>query len=184
MEQLAHYPERFASPPLLAELAAGFGDRLERIVPRLADMVARRQPEALAIRSQRWSASADDLRCLEESLRQFPDAIAQCGGPDDREDLCDRVVQSLDFILRTAANAARKRDQRDLEIAIALTSNHSNAQQSIRATFESRDGAGERQDSRLDLISLYFRCVYFLHRFAERALEDLSSGAAEAAVER
>jgi putative ABC transport system ATP-binding protein len=174
--ELAQYPQRFGTAPGLAEVAEGFSDQLGRIVPRLADLVARRQPEALAVRTQRWSAAAEDVRSLEESLRQVPDGLAACGGPDDPEGLCDAVAQSLEFMLRTAADAARTGGERDLEIVIALTSNRSNAQQSIRARFEGLDGDAEeeRRDAQLDLISLYFRCVYFLHRAVERVREDVS----------
>ena len=135
-EHLHLYPQRFQSPTELANVANVFLDRMNAIEPRLADMVARRQPASLAARSQRWSASADDLRYLEESLRQIPRVLTDCDSPDGSDDLCDATVQSLDFLLHTAADAMRKRVLRDAEILATLTSNHSNAQESIRTRFE------------------------------------------------
>lgn len=176
-EHVRLYPERFRSPVELASVAEVFSDRLNAIVPRLADMVARRQPAALAARSQRWSATAEDLRYLEESLRQIPSALAGCESPDGADDLCDAVVQSLEFLLQTAAGVLRTRVVRDAEMLHTLTSNHSNAQKSIRARFEEMHGGAspEFRNSRIELISLYFRCVYFLHHVAERLVEDIAT---------
>jgi putative ABC transport system ATP-binding protein len=176
-KHLCLYPERFRSPAELASIADVFIDRLNAIVPRLADMVARRQPASLAARSQRWSATAEDLRYLEESLRQIPNVLAGCGTPEGVDDLCDAAVQSLDFLLHTAANAMRMRVMLDAKMLTTLTSNHSNAQQSIRARFEEmHSGASQEfRNSRLELITLYFRCVYFLHHIAGRLVEDIAA---------
>jgi putative ABC transport system ATP-binding protein len=176
-KHLCLYPERFRSPAELASIADVFIDRLNAIVPRLADMVARRQPASLAARSQRWSATAEDLRYLEESLRQIPNVLAGCGTPEGADDLCDAAVQSLDFLLHTAANAMRMRVMLDAKMLTTLTSNHSNAQQSIRARFEEmHSGASQEfRNSRLELITLYFRCVYFLHHIAGRLVEDIAA---------
>jgi putative ABC transport system ATP-binding protein len=176
MEHLSLYPERFASPEQLDSLSAEFERRLNALVPRLTDMVARRQPDALSTRSQRWAASAEDIRNLEESLLQIANALA---GPSaaDREDLCDSAVQSLDFLLRTTAAALRTRAPQDVEVVVPLTLDRSNAQQSIRARFEQQQGDStvEFRNARLDLVSLYFRCVYFLHHVASRLKEDIAA---------
>ena len=144
------------------------------VLPRLADMVARRQPEALAARSQRWAASADNLRNLEESLLQIPGAIAR-SSPADGEGPCDSVVQSLDFLLRTAAGCLEGRGIRDAEMLVTLTSNHSKAQEAIRRRYELRGTSADGRDSRLDLISLYFRCTFFLHHIAARLQDDIAA---------
>ena len=180
VEHLSQYPSQFPSPGALTGLSASFHERLNGAVPRLADMVARRQPESLAVRSRRWSASADDLRYLEESLCQMPEALSACGGSSDGEELCDSVVQSLDFLLKTAANGLRTRAARDVDIVVALTANHSTAQESIRQRFEERHAgaAAQFRNSQLDLITLYFRCVYFVHHISERAAEDIATGTA------
>ncbi len=182
VDHLSLYPERFASHEQLAGLSVEFRDGMNALLPRLADMVARRQPEALATRSQRWAASADDIRNLEESLLQIPKAVAgssTAGG----EDLCDSAVQSLDFLLRTAAAALRTRAPRDAESLVALTMHHSNAQQRIRARFEEQHARSteEFRNATLDLISLYYRCVYFLHHIASRLKEDIAATPAKAA---
>jgi putative ABC transport system ATP-binding protein len=182
LDHLSLYPERFASREQLAGLSAEFRNGLNALLPRLADMVARRQPDALAARSRRWAASADDVRNLEESLLQIPQAVAG-SSPAGGEDLCDSAVQSLDFLLRTAAAALRTRALRDAENLVALTLNHSNAQQSIRVRFEEQHGRSteEFRNATLDLISVYFRCVYFLHHIASRLKEDIAATPAQAA---
>ena len=174
MNLLARYPEQFTSPEKLREVSSQFDGRISAVVPRLAEMVARRQPDAIAARSQRWSDSAEDLRYLEESLRQFPDALASCG-PEDADGLCHAAVESLDFLLRTAAGCLEGRGIRDAEMLVTLTSNHSKAQEAIRRRYELRGTSADGRDSRLDLISLYFRCTFFLHHIAARLQDDIAA---------
>ena len=178
-EHLCLYPGRFGSPGELASVADVFSDRLDTIVLRLADMVARRQPASLAARSQRWSATAEDLRYLEESLRQIPNVLGGRGSADGEDDLCDAAVQSLDFLLHTAASSMRTRVMPDAEALTTLTSNHASAQESIRTRFEEMHSEASREfrNSRLELIGLYFRCVYFLHHIAVRLVEDIAVAA-------
>jgi len=175
MEALAEYPVHFGSAGLDG-LRERFAASLAVLVPRLAALVARRQKETLAARSQRWAASADDLRCLEESVCQAAGLLATA--LEDEPELADAVLQSLDFLLHTAANALRTRSPLDAEILVKLTSDRSEARQSISALYdELQPGAGPAlRQLRLDLISVYFRCVYFLNHIAQRFTADIASG--------
>jgi putative ABC transport system ATP-binding protein len=177
MELLEQYPSQFSVPGALAGPSAAFRERLNADVPRLADLVARRQPESLAIRSQRWAEIADDLRYLEESLCQMPEALSACDAASEGIELCDSVAQSLEFLLRTAAAGLRTRAGRDIDTVVSLTANHAAVQENLRRSFEERHtGAPEQsRNSQLDLISLYFRCVFFLHHICERAATDIAT---------
>ena len=176
-EHLRLYPERFRSPAELASVADVFCDRLNAIVPRLADMVSRRQPavSGSAVATMVGNGRGPPIP------RRVPAPNSKRAGklriPDGTDELCDAAVQSLDFLLHTAASAMRMRVMRDAEILTTLTSNHSNAQQSIRTRFEEmHSGASQEfRNSRLELITLYFRCVYFLHHIAGRLVEDITA---------
>ncbi len=181
MDLLAEYPAHFGNSEL-GGIREKFANLLNSLVPRLAGMVARRQAEASAARSQRWAAAAEDIRNLEESVCQAADALA--GAPEDADGLGDAIFQSLDFLLRTAAGALRARSMRDSEILVKLTTDRSEAQASIRAHYGElpREATSAARSFRVDLISLYFRCVYFMYHVAERLRLDLAAGAGPTAA--
>jgi hypothetical protein len=154
-----------------------FAEQLNTVVPRLAEMVARCQAEALAARSQRWAASADDLRFLEESV--FQAAAALAAAPHEAHEFSDAVLQSLDFLLRTAAAALRTREPGDSEVLVRLTSDRAEAREAIRALYEESqpEAVPAARNFTLDLISLYFRCAYFVNHIAERLARDIAAEA-------
>ena len=166
MDLLALYPACFGAAEL-SGMRVKFAGGLEAVVPRLAALVARYHSQSLAARSERWAKSADDLRYLEESLCQTADALASV--PDDPEGLPDAIVQSLEFLLRSAAHALRSRAPDEAETLATLTSTRSATREAIRARYEQN----QAHESELDLISLYFRCVYFLSHIAEALRQDL-----------
>ena len=176
-EHLSLYPGQFRSSVELAALSKEFARQLGQVAPHLAEMAARRQPEHLAARSQRWASSADDLRFLEESLLQLPGALAAIENASDPDDLGNAAVQGLEFLLMTAASALRARVAGDAEVLVRLTSGHSHTQEVLRDSFEGNDRGGSEQlrSTRLELVSLYFRCVYFIHHIAVRLAEDLAT---------
>ncbi len=177
MELLPDYPSHLGSNSL-AGLRARFSERLNAAASQLAALVARRQSPALAARSESWAQSAEDLRYLEDSLGQMQSLGVTA---EDPHGLHDAVVQSLDFLLRTAAQAMRSRSPHDAEVLASLTANHSQAQSTIRQQYEGlhRPAGTLSDDPALDLVSIYFRCVYFLSRIAARLNHEFRPYAAE-----
>ena len=162
---LAKYPPIFTQPAMeLAALAERFVAQAGTSVLALADMVSRRQPPAMAERSARWAACVEDLRNLDESLRETAAMLSSI--PDDSEGFRDAIVQSLEFLLQQTGTAFHSRSMEDADLLISLTSYHADSQLSIRQLYDavlSRSGQ-KFADSWLELMNVYFRCVYFLHR--------------------
>ena len=97
------------------------------------------------------------------------------GGPHPADELSDAVAQGADFLMCTAAATFRSKSDQDAQLLASLTANHAQAHQSIRSQFETASGDGADRQGRTDLISVYFRCIYFLDHIARRWLEDLET---------
>lgn len=151
---LTEYPPLFHSPESLAELSSRFTRQSEALLPRLAALVARRQAEPTAVRSELWHAAAGELVALEESLRQLAELL-----PSQEPVLAESIQEGIDFLLRTAAHAFASRTARDCQALLSLTADRTHAQDTIRRM---------HSDAGMDAINVYFRCVYFLGHLAKR----------------
>jgi hypothetical protein len=128
--------------------------------------VGRQNSAGLAGRSERWAKAADDLRYLEESLCQTAALVTNLA--HDPDGLRDTIVQSLEFLLRSAAGALRSGSPGDAEVLATLTSNRSKTLEAMLSRSEHTPPEG------LELISIYFRCVYFLGHIAEALTQEVA----------
>ena len=100
------------------------------------------------------------------------EACSGCNGGE-----IDAMLQGLDFLLRTAAEAFLTRAPAGADLLVNLTSDRAHAHKSIRNTYEAvgPESDDDTRNLHLELIDIYFRCVYLTGHVAKRLREDIAA---------
>jgi len=129
-----------------------------------------RQTQQLAVRelSERVRAETDQLVAAVEQLQQTEAAVRQFidliepSGLIGGGSTSDRLFQSLNFLLMTAADALASNEAEDIEALMQMTSDRGSLMDSLRQRSQDDD-----QSLVFDLTIAFARAVYFLHALAK-----------------
>ncbi len=166
IRDIAQYPSLYLSQPIIGpkqtahDSLAGWHQQsmsiaARKLVPHLAEDVA-----CLV-------AVADQLRQVECATRQFLELFVKLGLGESR-DAADSMLQSLEFLLITAADATLSSNHAELLVLAELTSGRGEVMVSLRNRFRNGpDGVGVMDEGALlGLTFIFARIAYFLHEFA------------------
>ena len=146
---LARYPSHFGGD--LAEVAAPAQERYDLLLPRLSELVGRRQPGDT--RAPRWLQIAETLRRVETALVELDGLLREAPA------LKEVILPSLEFLLTTAARTFEAPTRRDAQILGQFTGSRAPGNEAIWQ--HDRDSQAAKP-----ILEVYFRLVHFLHELA------------------
>jgi putative ABC transport system ATP-binding protein len=160
----------------LAEWQTQFAQRHPEIHLAATAFVARRLNARMAREAARVLDTSEALRSLEEGLREFGTRLLARPARVSAT-LVDPYLQSLDFLMLTAAETMVEKGADDVDRLIQLTGDRSAVLESVRQGYfeTSRELSGAERDYLFDLASLFARLVHSLRRLGEL----LASGGAD-----
>jgi len=111
---------------------------------------------------------SETLRALEEGLREFGEHLSRVPGGEPAR-LADSFLQSLEFLMLTAAEAVATADQGDIARLVTMTRGSGAATESFsKRYFDAREVlTGGEFDYLFNLANLFARLVYYLRGLAE-----------------
>lgn len=150
----------------LQEWQQEFRRRRREVRVAITEVAARRLNPRLETWAARLQDTYETLRGLEDGLREFGSRVAS--RPAGARALpVDSFLQSLDFLLITAAEAMTSGTADDIEGLRQVTSDNGTVVESLRERYsDTREMTKAARDYLFDLISLFSRLVYFLRRLA------------------
>jgi putative ABC transport system ATP-binding protein len=153
-------------------IQGGQHDAYQQLIAEVHEQLStdQRQTQQLAVRelSERVRAETDQLVAAVEQLQQTEAAVRQFidliepSGLIGGGSTSDRLFQSLNFLLMTAADALASDEVEDIEALIQMTSDRGSLMDSLRQRSQDDD-----QSLVFDLTIAFARAVYFLHALAK-----------------
>ncbi len=173
MQLIARYTSGFgdsASPEAVRQLPdwqKQFREHQPEVHLEATAFVARRLNTRLARRAACMQDTSETLRALEEGIREFGGRLA-ARPPNVNTALADSFLQSLDFLMITAAEAMANNQPDDIARLIQLTGDRSSVLESLRGRYFDTHGdlSSADRDYLFDLANLFARLVYYLRRLA------------------
>lgn len=170
LRSIASYPALYTgSPPEEREaFLRAAGGELDAHRQQAAALVSRRLRPALQRQTAALADAAEYLHQMDDAARRFCEIAAQTGEVG-RGTAVDRLFQSLEFLLQTAADSLVSGDTEDRQRLALLTADRGEMMQKLRHRYQILDGAipPEESERYFDLTDIFARTVYFLHALCE-----------------
>lgn len=133
----------------------------------LESLVQQQISGELAARAISLERKQETLRALEENIFLFAENLERSG----EDELAGRLLEALDTILLTAADALKSKDAMDMEMLIALTDDRGATMERLRSRYGA-DGDARKLASLHYATTLFERNVWLLRQLALWLRED------------
>lgn len=164
-EAIARYPVLLLSPsPEDAETIRQHNiAELHETLQSAATLVARKGNASMLGKAEKLHAIASLLQHIESDTAHFMARLASQPPPESRMNASDTLLQSLEFLLLTAAETLRSPDADDWERLRALTSDRGTIMEKLRHKYTAQLGDSAATDALFDMTILFARIVHFIH---------------------
>lgn len=165
MRVLEQYLEavRTADGKLIKSLhngAVALGEEIARFLEALVEEHVATEVAAQVVSLQR---KEEILRALEENVYLFAATLEHRG----EDEMCGRMVEALDTILLTAADALRSADAADVELLVRITEDRGSTMERIRIRLQAQHSANVADVSALNYATTLFeRNVWLVRQLA------------------
>lgn len=156
---------------LLHQAAVTLGEEISRF---LEELVRRQLAGELAARIISFQRKAETLRSLEENVFLFAATLEQRGA----EELPGRLVEALDTILLSAADALKSKEALDIDLLISMTDDRGATMERLRTRYRVDNPEKHSEVSALHYATTLFeRNVWLLRQLALWIREDVKLNA-------